>query len=995
MNKFKSYIFGALALIALGCGFTSCQDSFDAPDLSKDGPVATLTPNTTIAELKEWMWKNDLNYCDTVYTRDYFTGVTTDQWKGEHVIISGRVLSSDYAGNCFKYIILQDETGALSFSINSYNLYLEYRRGQEVVVDLTGLFAGKYRGLFQIGFPSEYNNGYETSFLAPELFVAHRELNGWPQIQDVDTIEISSFTELGTAPSELRKWQSQLIRINNVTFSQSSDAAAEGITTLSTYHSSGISQTITDSQGATGTVRTSGYANFWNMELPEGPVDVVLIASYYGSNESNASWQYTLIDGESIITDPTVPSGSKDNPYTIGEAIELQSNPDKTYSGWVSGYLVGTVAPEVTEIQSSDDIEWSASPVLANTMVIGPTPDCADVVQCLVIELPQGSALAAQAIRENPDNYKKEFAIYGTFQTVLGTFGEVTDGKTEHFMIEGKGGEAPVGDGSESNPYTCAQVIKMAPSSTTDAVESGVWMSGYIVGYYNEYAGHFETTGAVKTNILMSDNPAASDVSQCVSVQLPIGSVRDALNIADTPSLLGQVVAVYGDVMKYNTLPGIKNTSKYALGDFNPGGGDTPGAGEGSGSGTQASPYNCASIITMNPQSTTDAVATNIWAEGYIVGYYENYGPHFEVSTSQRANILLSDNANASEASQCICIQLVANTDARNALNLVDNPSNLGKKAKVYGDVMKYNTLPGIKNTSAYELDGNSGGNTGGGGNTETPDGVITVAQALNYISSGNIPSGKVKVKGYISAIQEISQSFGNATFTIMDNLSDANGLIIYRSYWLNGDKYTSEDQLSVGAEVIVEGTLVNYNGTTPEMTTGGVMISYNGQTGSGNSGGGNSGGENPGTTPDPGEGTPGTAVFDFTNPTSLSPAQPATGSKTESGNTYEAVSNVTFTNNGVGVTATKGTSTDARIYYQSSGKIQYRIYNGATLSVTSSLPITSIDFEFNNTGTLSGSDGKSYSSSNSQVLPNGAKTMTFTCSANVQINKITVVTAE
>lgn len=733
MNKLKSYIVSALAALAIGCGLSSCQDSFDAPEMSPNGPVATLTPNTTIAELKEWMWNTNLNYCDTVYTRDYFTGNTSDPWEGEHVIISGRVISSDYAGNCFKYIILQDETGALSFSINSYNLYLEYRRGQEIVVDLTGLFAGKYRGLFQIGFPSwnSSNNGYETSFLAPELFEAHRELNGWPQIEKIDTIEISSFSELGTSPSELRKWQSQLIRINNVTFSQSSDAAAEGITTLSTYHSSGVTQTINCGDGSTGAVRTSGYANFWNMELPEGAVDVVLIASYYGSNESNAAWQFTLIDAESIITDPTIPAGSKDNPYTVGEAIELQANPDKTITAWVAGYLVGTVAPEVQTVSSNNDVEWSDTPVLGNTMVIGPTPDCTDISQCLVIALPQGSALAEQSLRNKPENYKKEFAIYGTLQSVMGTFGQQTDGRPQDFMIEGQGGEASKGDGSENNPYTCAQVIAMAPSSTTDAVESGIWMSGYIVGYYNEYAPHFETTGAVATNILMSDNPNASDASQCVSVQLPIGDVRTALNLSSNPSLLGQIVAVYGDVMKYNTLPGIKNTSKYNLGDFIPGGG----------------------------------------------------------------------------------------------------------------------------------------------------------------------------------------------------------------------------------------------GGTTPD----------------------------PGTTPDLGEGTPGTVVFDFTHPEALSPAYPADkGSVEDNGNTCENVSNVTFIDNGVGVSATKGYSTDARIYYQSNGNIQYRIYNGSTLTIASSLPMTSINFDFNNAqSTLTGSDGASYTKSNPQVLPNGATKMTFTCSATVQINKITMVTSE
>lgn len=996
MNKLKSYILGVLATIALGCGLPACQDSFDAPDITTDGPVASLTPNTTIAELKEWMWNNTLNYCDTVYTRDYFTGAATDPWQGEHVIISGRVISSDYAGNCFKYIILQDATGALSFSINSYNLYLEYRRGQEIVVDLTGLFAGKYRGLFQIGFPSwnSSNNGYETSFLAPELFVSHRQLNGWPEIENIDTIEISSFSELGTAPSDLQKWQSQLIRINNVTFSQSSDAAAEGITTLSTYHSSGVSQTITASDGSTGAVRTSGYANFWNMELPEKPVDVILIASYYGSNESNAAWQFTLIDAESIITDPTVPKGSKENPYSIGEAIEFQANPEKTVTGWVYGYIVGTVAPELTEVANSSDIEWNDTPIMDNTMVIAPTPDCTDVSQCLVFELPQNSSIAKQAIALKPENYKKEIVVKGSFQSFMGTFGLVTAGSDEDYMIDGKPNEVVPGDGSEANPYSCAQVIAMAPTSTTDAVESGVWMGGYIVGYYNDYAPHFETAGAVATNILMSDNPNASAATQCVSVQLPVGSVRDALNLASTPGLLGQYVAVYGDVMKYNTLPGIKNTSKYAMGDVptTPPTPDTPG--EGDGNGSEANPYNCASIISLNPQSTTEAVASNVWAEGYVVGYYENYEAHFEVSTTQRANILLSDNQNATDKSQTICIQLLANTETRNALNLVDNPGVLGKKVQVFGDVMKYNTLPGIKNTSNYKLDGQGGGNAGGGDTPSTPTDVMTVAEALAYINAGN--TGEQTVKGQIVEVGQYNAQYGQVTYYIAD-AGSSDRLQIYSGFWLNGEKFTSASQLEVGATVTVKGTLKTYNGN-PEMDMRSIILAYEPPTGGGNTGGntggGNTGGDT-GNVPDPGQGTPGTVVFDFTHPDTLTPAYPATeGSATDNANTYEAVSNVQFTDNGVGVSASKGNSTDARIYYQSSGAIQYRIYNGSTLTIVSSNPMTSISFDFNNaSSTLNGSDGNSYTKSNPEVKANGATKMTFSCTATVQINKITVVT--
>jgi hypothetical protein len=56
----------------------------------------------------------------------------------------------------------------------------------------------------------------------------------------------------------------------------------------------------------------------------------------------------------------------------------------------------------------------------------------------------------------------------------------------------------------------------------------------------------------------------------------------------------------------------------------------------------------------------------------------------------------------------CINVQLPA--ALRNVLGLKTKPQNLGKEVLVYGDVMKYNTFPGIKNTVACILDGTQTG---------------------------------------------------------------------------------------------------------------------------------------------------------------------------------------------------------------------------------------------------------------------------------------------
>ena len=150
MNSLKSFIYGAVALMSMG--LVACQDNFDDPKM--EAPVAKNVANTTIAELKAKFWQDETNYIWQGETNEpQPIGLKED---GSHYIIHGRVISSDENGNVFKALFIQDETGALPFSINQYNLYTRYRVGQEIVVDLTGMFIGKYNGLQQVGYPQWY-----------------------------------------------------------------------------------------------------------------------------------------------------------------------------------------------------------------------------------------------------------------------------------------------------------------------------------------------------------------------------------------------------------------------------------------------------------------------------------------------------------------------------------------------------------------------------------------------------------------------------------------------------------------------------------------------------------------------------------------------------------------------------------------------------------------------------------------------------------------------
>lgn len=109
-------------------------------------------------------------------------------------------------------------------------------------------------------------------------------------------------------------------------------------------------------------------------------------------------------------------------------------------------------------------------------------------------------------------------------------------------------------------------------------------------------------------------------------------------------------------------------------------------------------------------------------------------------------------------------------------------------------------------------------------GSAENPCSVTEALNAANALTESQ--EINAVAKGTISAITELSTQFGNATYTISDGTST---LSVYRGYGLNGDKFTSEDAIKVGDEVVVSGKLVNFKGNTPQFTTGSKILSING----------------------------------------------------------------------------------------------------------------------------------------------------------------------
>lgn len=564
-----------MAAMAAAIMLGGCQNDVDAPDMVI--PAATMQANTTISELK-----SDPAIWTEVDGQDSNNGAMLCPYKDESTktpyIIKGRVISSDASGNVYKSLYIQDETGAITFSINQSDMNSAYHIGQEIVVNVTGLYIGKYAGLKQIGWMSYYNSTPQVGFMAYELFKDHSELNGLPNTgmtyvnygeaypaESMYTVktDIPTLNSMAGSPEKSTEIMSQLVELDNVHFELAGELDENGNKVPFATEDESVSRNLLDEDGNSIIVRTSGYSDFWNYPLPEGTGKVRGLMSYY-----NGNWQVVVRSIEDCIFKD---EGTQAKPYTVEQAIALQNQGE---SGWVSGYIVGSLKGGVREVKANSDVIWSADADMDNSLVIGPTADCTEVAQCLVMQLPQGSDLRTLVnLVDNPGMYKKQIKVRGAFETYVGANGITGNkGTIKEFEVEGQSAPEAAGQGTKDNPYNITAVMQPGEEM------KGVWVEGYVAGFVSK--GNFSKDNCVfaaapegsspnfnrSTNIILSavESPFFTTANS-VPAELPAdpATVRAGLGLKENPGLFGKKVKVKCDVGSYLGVRGLLKVTEF------------------------------------------------------------------------------------------------------------------------------------------------------------------------------------------------------------------------------------------------------------------------------------------------------------------------------------------------------------------------------------------------------------------------------------------------
>ena len=115
---------------------------------------------------------------------------------------------------------------------------------------------------------------------------------------------------------------------------------------------------------------------------------------------------------------------------------------------------------------------------------------------------------------------------------------------------------------------------------------------------------------------------------------------------------------------------------------------------------------------------------------------------------------------------------------------------------------------------------------------------ILTVSQAIAMMRENQSLEKTVYVKGIVCKIDEISPSYGNATFYISedgsfkgkfnaDGTGDANWFEAYRVKWLNNANFTKGNEFSIGDEIVVTGVITSYKGTPETKEKTGYVYSH------------------------------------------------------------------------------------------------------------------------------------------------------------------------
>lgn len=240
-------------LATLSVLMSGCDKDFDAPPGPSDQPIVA---NTSIASLK------------ALHTVSGQMDEITDD-----IIISALVTANDKSGNLYKELFIEDSSGAIKLLLDATGLHASYPVGRRVYIYCKGLWISDDNGLMLLG--------------------TRAVVSGTPSLEGILNSDIPkyvkggsignpvvpttvTFGQLGTGMQD--PYIGRLIKLEGYEFTVRDTSKTYSDTSV---YRSDRNDTIQNCSGTKTIIRTSAYADFAAVNVPDGNGDLTAIYTVY------------------------------------------------------------------------------------------------------------------------------------------------------------------------------------------------------------------------------------------------------------------------------------------------------------------------------------------------------------------------------------------------------------------------------------------------------------------------------------------------------------------------------------------------------------------------------------------------------------------------------------------------------------------------------------------------------------------------------------------
>lgn len=291
MKKIK-YIKFILAALLLGSTVTSCMDD-DWNDPNK-GNVAPYGNNNIVEDDSKIISIKDLKAQTVDKLAASVANDTiriTEDWQ-----LKVRVTGNDVQGNIYNEVAVEDESGeGILICIQKGGLFGILPVGQEILVNLKGLYIGIYGNNVQIGTPYTNTSG--------RTFPSRMSFNTWNEhfkvlgSADASKVEPEEFdvTKLKDE-AYIKSHRGKLMTLKNVEMDKA-DGKLAWAPDADKDAGNGVSRTVKINGKAQSlmVVRSSSYADFAAKAMPVGKVNLTGIFTVYATNPSRYGYTWQIL----------------------------------------------------------------------------------------------------------------------------------------------------------------------------------------------------------------------------------------------------------------------------------------------------------------------------------------------------------------------------------------------------------------------------------------------------------------------------------------------------------------------------------------------------------------------------------------------------------------------------------------------------------------------------------------------------------------------------